>query len=1043
MGKRVNYAARSVISPDPYIMVDEIGFPEIFAKKLTFPEPVNDHNYEELKNLVLNGPDIYPGASSVQMENGTTVRLNPNDGNQREAIAFQVTCNAYSKSNPDLKVKVVNRHLRTGDILLLNRQPTLHKPSIMAHKARVLPGEKTLRLHYANCKCYNADFDGDEMNAHFPQSFLTRAEGYNIVSVNYQYLVPKDGTPLSGLIQDHIVSATMLTYRGEFFTKSDYQNLVYGAICFIKKPIKFLNPSIIKPHMLWSGKQVVSTIILNLIPEGKKPPFLNIASKIKPSILISQKPREFKAGGKIKPTELCESQVIVRAGELLVGLFDKSNLGNTSYGLIHSCYELYGGEVSSSLLTAFARLANNYLQSKCGFTLGIYDILITKKADKIRKNLIKNSTKVGDEAVAKAFNILDVTDKEALLNELQDAHTSSNPLFLKMLDTSFKTKNDETSNNISKECLPAGLLKPFPYNHLQMMIQPGAKGGLVNALQISCLLGQIELEGKRVPMMISGKTLPSFEPYDTSPKAGGFVTGRFLTGICPQEFFFHCMAGREGLIDTAVKTSRSGYLQRCLIKHLEGLVINYDNTVRDSDQSIIQFLYGEDGLDILKSQLLKDKGFSIISKNIDCLAPKKELVNKIKSFADTEAINMQTEDLNDWDQVHEMDRLSRKRGEAVGLLAAQSIGEPSTQMTLNTFHFAGRGEMNVTLEEEDSSSDEEGGDGDADDARTKGTRNQELTYEEPEEEEFEKSDSEEVSENEENIISTEKNNDSENETNEESVIKKERKRINSNLKQDRINSVKAQFPIIDDYDFDDVNEEWCVLSLQFSLGQFKIDLASLIQEETKKAVLYKVGKIDKAFLVKNPNAIESEYESMIKTEGVSFLSLIKFSNYLDLNRVYSNDIHAIANTFGIEAGRKAVVQEMKNVFGVYGIEIDPRHLSLIADYMTFSGVIKGMNRFSINSNSSPIQQITFETSMQFLKNATLLGIKDEISSPSARLFIGRPITAGSGILECLLDNDRNTKYMKQKKTKTDPETPKNKRKIFNIKSSQKKVKLDL
>lgn len=408
---------------------------------------------------------------------------------------------------------------------------------------KVLPGEKTIRLHYANCKSYNADFDGDEMNAHFPQSFLTRAEGYNIVSVNYQYLVPKDGTPLSGLIQDHIVAATMLSYRGEFFTKSDYQNLVFGAISFTNKPIKFLKPSIIKPVNLWSGKQVISTIILNLIPEDKHPPTIKIASKIKPSILISIKPHEYTAGGKIKPDELCESQVIIRNGELLVGLFDKSNIGNTSYGLIHTSYELYGGEISTALLTAFARLANNYLQSKCGFTLGIYDILITKSSDRVRKKLIKKSTKVGDEAVAKAFNVVDVNNKQALLNELQDAHTSSNPVYLKMLDSSFKSKNDETSNSISKECLPAGLLKPFPYNHLQMMIQSGAKGGVVNALQISCLLGQIELEGKRVPMMISGKTLPSFKPYETSPKAGGFVTGRFLTGICPQEFFFHCMAG--------------------------------------------------------------------------------------------------------------------------------------------------------------------------------------------------------------------------------------------------------------------------------------------------------------------------------------------------------------------------------------------------------------------------------------------------------------------------------------------------------------------
>lgn len=158
-------------------------------------------------------------------------------------------------------------------------------------------------------------------------------------------------------------------------------------------------------------------------------------------------------------------------------------------------------------------------------------------------------------------------------------------------------------------------------------------------------------------MMISGKTLPSFKPYETSPKAGGFVTGRFLTGICPQEFFFHCMAGREGLIDTAVKTSRSGYLQRCLIKHLEGLVVGYDNTVRDSDQSVIQFLYGEDGLDISKSQLLKPKGFALIAQNIDSLEPKKEQLKVLRNCSDLKEIKEYAEYVHDWKQLNNINSM--------------------------------------------------------------------------------------------------------------------------------------------------------------------------------------------------------------------------------------------------------------------------------------------------------------------------------------------------------------------------------------------------
>ena len=334
----------------------------------------------------------------------------------------------------------------------------------------------------------------------------------------------------------------------------------------------------------------------------------------------------------------------------------------------------------------------------------------------------------------------------------------------------------------------------------------------------------------------------------------------------------------------------------------------------------------------------------------------------------------------------------------------------------------------------------------------KGTKDQELTYEEPEDEELVKSDSESELDDA-NEEATEKSkdeheyeNESDNEKQEAEGIPKVRKRVDSNAKLDRIGAVKSLSPMIDNYDFDDVKEEWCTLTLNFRLNDFKIDLATLIQEEAKKAILHKIGKIDKAFLVKNSNAKQDEYENMIKTEGVSFLSLIQFSDLLDLNRVYSNDVHAIANTFGIEAGRQAIVQEMKNVFGVYGIEIDPRHLSLIADYMTFSGTIKGMNRFAINSNSSPIQQITFETSTQFLKNATFVGIKDELNSPSSRLLIGRPIQAGSGMLECLLDKKKILNdCVKQVDQSVELTTPKknNKRKFLNLKSSQKKVKLDL
>uniref|UniRef100_A0A1X7UR34 DNA-directed RNA polymerase n=1 Tax=Amphimedon queenslandica TaxID=400682 RepID=A0A1X7UR34_AMPQE len=253
MGKRVNYAARSVISPDPNINMDEIGIPMVFATRLTYPEPVTFWNWSELSKAVINGPHVHPGATHVQNEDGSLILLR----NERQRKAIAKTLLAKEKLSSAKVPKKVYRHLKNSDILLLNRQPSLHKPSIMAHKARVLSGEKTLRLHYANCKTYNADFDGGEMNAHFPQGELARSEAYSIVSTQNQYLVPKDGTPLSGLIQDHVVSGVLLTLRDRFFDKGDYQNLLMVALPDFTSPFKVLPPAtcICKPKELWTGKQ--------------------------------------------------------------------------------------------------------------------------------------------------------------------------------------------------------------------------------------------------------------------------------------------------------------------------------------------------------------------------------------------------------------------------------------------------------------------------------------------------------------------------------------------------------------------------------------------------------------------------------------------------------------------------------------------------------------------------------------------------------------------------------------------------------------------
>lgn len=367
MGKRVNFAARTVITPDPNINIDQIGVPEAFALKLTYPVPVTPWNVIQLRKMVMNGPNVHPGACYIQMGNGIKQAIHPTNEEKREAFA-----DTLLKPERNDGIKIVHRHLINGDVMLLNRQPTLHRPSIMAHKARILKNEKTFRLHYSNCKSYNADFDGDEMNAHLPQNEVARSEAYNLANVANNYLVPKDGTPLGGLIQDHMISGVKMSIRGRFFSKDDYHQLVYQGLSHKSGDIKLLPPTIIKPVKLWSGKQIFSTLIVNLIPENKPPINLTSTAKIGSNAWQTAKSRKWTAGGTLlEGNDMTEAEVIIRHGELLVGILDKNHYGATPYSLVHCMYELYGGDVSTQLLSSLAKVFTIFLQWE-GFTLGVH-----------------------------------------------------------------------------------------------------------------------------------------------------------------------------------------------------------------------------------------------------------------------------------------------------------------------------------------------------------------------------------------------------------------------------------------------------------------------------------------------------------------------------------------------------------------------------------------------------------------------------------------------------------------------------------------------
>lgn len=767
MGKRVNFAARSVISPDPNLETNEIGVPLVFAKKLTYPEPVTNHNFWEMKQAVINGPDKYPGAAAIENELGQVVSLKFKSLDERTALANQLLAPSNWKMKGSRNKKVY-RHLTTGDVVLMNRQPTLHKPSIMGHKARVLPNERTIRMHYANCNTYNADFDGDEMNMHFPQNEIARAEAMMLADADHQYLVATSGKPLRGLIQDHISMGTWFTSRDTFFDEEDYHQLLYSCLRpenshTVSERIQLVEPAIIHPRRLWTGKQVISTILKNITPPGREG--LNLQGK-------SSTPGDRWGQGNE------EGNVIFKDGELLCGILDKKQIGPTAGGVIDAVHEIYGHTIAGKLIGILGRLLTRFLNMRA-FTCGIDDLRLTKEGDRRRREKLAEAGKIGREVALKYVTLdqnpvpdLDAELRRRLEDVLRDDEKQSG------LDSVSNARTAKLTSEITSACLPNGLAKQFPWNQMQSMTISGAKGSSVNANLISCNLGQQVLEGRRVPVMVSGKTLPSFRPFDTHPLAGGYVCGRFLTGIKPQEYFFHTMAGREGLIDTAVKTSRSGYLQRCLIKGMEGLKAEYDTSVREtSDGSIIQFLYGEDGLDITKQVHLRD--FSFIASNYvsimaqvnltsdyhnlekpEVVSWHKEAMKKVKKTGKLDAMDpvlaryhpggnfgsvseafsqalkkvcspfhltfsfpmltvyMQYEEMNPDKLLKDKKAnihgvLSKKAfetlmnmkymnsvidpGEAVGIVASQSIGEPSTQMTLNTFHLAGHSAKNVTL----------------------------------------------------------------------------------------------------------------------------------------------------------------------------------------------------------------------------------------------------------------------------------------------------------------------------------------------------------
>ncbi|PKI82389.1 hypothetical protein MVES_003713 [Malassezia vespertilionis] len=1196
MGKRVNFAARSVISPDVNIETNEIGVPPVFAKRLTFPEPVTVHNYEVMRQLVINGPDTYPGAHAVRAEDGTETLLKNVSVEERTALANQLltpqgqvsrqSIGTFGGIGGALRTPIANkqvlRHLRTGDIVVMNRQPTLHKPSMMAHKARVLQGERTIRMHYANCNSYNADFDGDEMNMHFPQSQLARAECYNIANTDNQYLVPTSGSPLRGLIQDHVVAGVWMTSKNTLYTREEYSQFVFGALrpenYGIAGRIAMLPPAILKPQRLWTGKQVISTILLNVKPPHV--PGLNLDSKAK------------VAGRYWGPSHKEEEIVRVRDGEMLTGVLDKAQIGASAYGLIHSVYEIFGAENAGRMLSILSRLFTAWLQHNA-FSCRMDDLLLSAEGDSMRRDLLEKGADCGLEAAVKNVGLEGKpNDSDTNYNlRLRLEEVLRDDIKLASLDADMMSASNKLTSAVINACIPDGLLRKFPENNMQMMAVTGAKGSAVNVSSISCLLGPQALEGRRVPVMVSGKTLPSFKAFDTAARAGGFVANRFLTGIAPQEYYFHCMAGREGLIDTAVKTSRSGYLQRCLIKHLEGVSVQYDQTVRNSDGFLLQFHYGEDALDVTRSKYLEQFDFSIqnfeayrrrynplqlqetmeVEEAPDYMkralkkphkyppvmsvyAPMRHFGSMSESFARkveayiatnphkllAEKKRKQVESAPQpllakpklgIEQFRAMSKVLYHHGlvepgENVGLLAAQGIGEPSTQMTLNTFHFAGHGAANVTLgiprlreivmtaskeiktpimrlpvctgiteaqmrtfckdgsrlvlsqivedatvterilpktaangyqrqkmytvrlqfypadevHEEYNASTEHVLQGleatfvpliEREIQREMKRQRQdqvrqtqaighgqsfaegqtETTAAEGVEPNAEDSDDEApVSDTEDNADAAKRranaasvSYDDRDETDDDlHTAFQDEELIDDEAMEDTIETrisdlgekFQSETKYVQAFRFDAKHGAWAEFDLHIHSSAEKMLLINLVERVCCASVVHEIPRISRVLV---PPPTPGNDAVALTAEGINIPGMWEFAfGLVDLDAIYTNDIGALLACYGVEAARAAIVSELKGIFDTYGIGVSMRHLYLIADYQTAFGDFRPFSRGGLADSPSPLLKASFEMTMAFLSGAALFQEEDHLSSPSANIVMGRPVTMGTG-----------------------------------------------
>ncbi|KAJ1958508.1 DNA-directed RNA polymerase III subunit C1 (rpo31) [Linderina pennispora] len=1071
-GKRVDFSGRTVISPDPNMRIDEVAVPQRVAKILTYPERVTPHNLKRLQKNVRNGPDVHPGANFVVFGSS---------GQKRMLIP-----SIREQTADNLRVgDIVERHLVNGDVVLFNRQPSLHRLSIMAHSARVMPW-RTFRFNECVCTPYNADFDGDEMNLHLPQTEEARVEARELMGVRNNLVTPRNGEPIIGATQDFITTAFLITQKDRFYDRSQFTQIVsycFDANVFIDIP----PPCIIKPRRLWSGKQIINVLMR---PNYATKMFINLETKTK----------MFKRSA---IPDLCpnDGYMIIRNSELLCGSLDKSVVGDgKKKSIFFVALRDYRTEEAAAIMNRLAKLSARWSCNQ-GFSIGLSDITPGK---------ILRDRK--DKLIADAYNKCDGFIDESRRGVLETLPGCDQA---KTLEATISRELSAVRDNAGKICME----ELGRFNALLIMAQCGSKGSPVNVCQMVACAGQQIVSGTRIADGFTDRTLPHFWKLSRTPEAKGFVASSFYTGLCPTEFFFHAGSGREGLVDAAVKTAETGYMQRRLVKAFEDLRVQYDSSVRNSSGTVVQFEYGGDSLDPYRLEgdgvpVLFDHNWTFIrnttevSPDEEHLAPFqikhivdkvileprfvdwtnlywqdeiKEFVHqslagrlgelraayKLKPYHDipaeltgesakpkgrgkkaakaADSVKVSSEDILSWSLgkadakappearrivnnklvvtrtclekfldlcVTKYQRSRADPGSAVGAVGAQSIGEPTTQMTLKAFHFAGIASMNVSMGV----------------PRIKEIINAAKNISTP-------------------IVECKLINEES-----ESSARIVKGRIERTLLGDITQSIEEVYTATSCYlgvtiDMDVIKK----LQLEIDLADICNAIASApklkignnvhmeppnklsvyVSPSNQKQLFYQLQVMRRALPNIIVHGVPSVHRAVImkkeKGTGVKLSAegygLLESMNTDGVDGRYTHSNHIMDNLkiLGIEAARTQMIKELAAIFTTYSIVIDQRHLMLLGDLMCYKGEILGITRYGIaKMNDSVMMLASFEKTTDHLFDAAVFGKRDMVHGVSERIIMGQQMPIGTGMFKLLMDYDRNIKPTKRPLLFDDP-----------------------